>query len=209
MASHAIPHFPGDAIPRLRVRMVYEGAVGSIAASVACAEELIQRVRAQPSKATLISTLRTTSFAFRKNGEYPRSRDLLQESGSLAEKLGFAWARFRSHDALAGVALEFGFYENAYEELLAAEALFEPLLGGFFRESLDLSWLHWSIGMGRWDDARSRVDRIGPINLSKRSRYLLLQATARLRVLMHEGRDAEARAIFDVLLGYRHSVLRH
>ncbi|HEY5492242.1 MAG TPA: AAA family ATPase [Gemmatimonadaceae bacterium] len=209
LASHAIPHFPGDEIPRLRVRMVCEGAVGSIAASVAVAEELIHRVRAQPSKATLISTLRNTSFAFRKNGEYARSRDLLQESGSLAEKLGFIYARFRSHDALAGVAIEFGIYDMAYEALLAAESIFEPELGGFNRESLDLSWLHWAIGMGRWDDARSRVDRIGPLDLSKRSRHSLLQATARLRVLMHDGRDAEARAILGVLMGYRDSVLRH
>ena len=209
LAFRSVPPYIGDEISRLRIRMVFEGAIGSIAKSVAHAENLIQRVREQPSKATLIAALRTSSFPFRRNGQYDQSRDLLRESGTLADKSGFAYARFRAHDALAGLALEYGFYDIANESLLAAEALFVPPLGRFSRESLDLSWAFFSIGLDRWDDARSRVHRFVPLDLANRSRHHLLQAAAKLRVLMHDDHDDEARPILGALLGHRDPLFRH
>ena len=131
------------------------------------------------------------------------------ESGDLAEKLSFVYARFRSHDALAGLALEYGLYDCAHESLVAAETHFDPLLGAFNRGSLDLGWVQWSIGMDRWNDARNGVTFFEPLDLSNRSRHHLLQAAAKLRVLMHDGQDEDARTILSALLGWRGALFRH
>ena len=208
-AVRGVPRYDGDEVSRLRADLVYEGAVGSLATAVSIAESLIARVRLQPNKATLISTLRTASFAFRRNGDYARAQQLITETGDLAEKLGFVYARFRAQDIIAGIALEYGQYDRAHEALLAAEVRFAPLLGAFNRVSLDISWIHWFIGTDRWDDARSRLATLGPVDLSNRSRHYLLHAAARLRILTHDGVDDEAREILGEFMRRRHSLFQH
>ncbi|MHB1311260.1 MAG: hypothetical protein ACYC3L_04510, partial [Gemmatimonadaceae bacterium] len=209
VAADSVPRYHGDDIARLRTAMIFEGVVGSLSSAVAIAEDLVQRVRAQSNKAALISTLRTASFAFRRNGDYDRARSLILECGDLAEKLRFPYALFRSFDVRAGLALEYGRMETAHESLLLAESSFHPTLGADNRASLDISWLHWSLGTHRWDEARDRVARIGPLDLTRRSRHYLLQAAAALRVLMHDGQDAEAQLILQALMGYSESLFRH
>ena len=159
--------------------------------------------------AALVSTLRTASFAFRRNGDYERAVDLMRESGLLAEKLKFPYAVFRSYDVRAGLALEYGELESAHDSLLVAESCFLPDLGAFNRGSLDISWLHWSIGAKQWQDARQRLSRFAPLDLTNRSRHFLLQAAAVLRVFIHDGRDDEAQVILSALLGYGESLFRH
>ena len=207
--ANAVLPYPGDEIPRLRTALIFENVLGSLSSAVAIAEELIDRVRAQSRKTALVEALRTASFAFRRNGDYDRAYSLVRESGDLAEKLGFTNGLFRSFDLLAGLALEYGRMQSAHESLLLAESHFHPTLGAFNRGSLDISWLHWTIGSGRWDEARSHLSRIGPLDLSKRSRHHVLQAACALQVLMHDGRDEEARVILQALLGHRGTLFRH
>ncbi|MHB1312548.1 MAG: ATP-binding protein [Gemmatimonadaceae bacterium] len=209
IAADSVPRYTDDDIPRLRTALVFEGAIGSLSSAVAIAEDLIDRVRAQPCKAALLTALRTASFAFRRNGDYDRACSVVEESGVLAERLRFPFALFRSYDILAGLALEYGFLESAHASLLLAESHFTPVYGDYNRASLDISWLHWSIGSERWSDARDRILRIAPLDLTNRSRHYLLQAAAVLRVLMHDGRDDEARVILRAILGYGDTLFRH
>jgi tetratricopeptide (TPR) repeat protein len=207
--GNSVPRYQGDDTARLRTAMIFEGVVGSLSAAVAIAEELIHLVRAQSSKAALVSTLRTASFAFRRYGDYDRACSLIRESGDLAEKLRFSYGRFRSFDILAGLALEYGLMESAHESLLRAESHFTPTLGTHNRASLDVSWLHWSIGTQKWDEAKDYLSRMGPLDLSTRVRHYQMHAAGALRVLMHDGRDDEAQVILKVLMSRSEELFLH
>lgn len=211
LMEHAsdIPPFEGDESARLRIRLVYEGSVGSLSLAVEHANALLRSVRSHRNTAARISTLRTASFAFRRIGQYARAKELIAESGRLAAKADFTYAQFRAFDLLAGIALEYGELGEAHAALLEAERHLAQAHGAFNRDSLSISWVFWAIDSGDWEQARQRLSTIESIDLGSRSRHALLPAAASLRVQLHFQKDDDARKTLSAILDHGPSIYVH
>jgi DNA-binding SARP family transcriptional activator/tetratricopeptide (TPR) repeat protein len=208
VAAH-LPAQTGDELIRLKIAIVYQAVLGDLDQSTRLAGTLVESSRRQSNRSLLIANLRIASYAYRRNGEYEHARALITESLELAEQGGFAYAQFRAHDLLAGMALEYQRAEEAVRHLRSAEELFDDRLGRFNRISLAISWLFWAIDTGQWTRARQILGSIESVEPASRSRHHLLPIAGHLRVALHERNEADARIALEHLLGHGPELFRH
>lgn len=186
---------PADVLYLLRAQIVNWTLHGQFERACEVSSQLLSEARRRPNRTALLADLRFCSTPSRRGGDLHTSLALLEESQTLSRKFGFSYGQFRAADMKAGLFLDYYRLPEAEAALIEGQSLLYDSLGGFMRESLNLTWAFWCIACDDWEGAGRRAARISAVDLTKRSRHAMLTAALRLRLAIRQNSHDEAERI--------------
>jgi DNA-binding SARP family transcriptional activator len=207
-ALHSFSEQPEDILYRLRADIIRLTLDAEFTRASDAADNLIIESRRRSNRAALLADLRLCSIPSRRGGDLDKSLQLLDEAQVVAKKFGFTYGQFRAADMKAGLLLDYDQLESAKVALVEAQELMSESLGGFVRESLNLTWAFWCLSTGDWTGAVERA-KAGPVlDPLSRSRHAMLAAALKLRISARQRDRDECMQILEHLSNRNADVLR-
>jgi hypothetical protein len=206
-ALSAFDSEPEDPLYLLRAQIVDQTLSGRFDGAVSLAGQLLLASRRRANRASLLWDLRFCSIPSRRGGDAKRALELLDEAQSIAQKFGFTYGQFRAADIRAGLLLDYYRLDEALDALEDASRLRAETLGGFARESLDLTWAFWFLARGDYRGAREKFAMLPAYDPKSRNRHAMMLAALDLRIAAFEHRFEDAERSLSHLLDRNADVL--
>ena len=175
-----------DQFEMLKGRVIFETALGSLERAEEAGSALLKLARRMGDDAALISALEYAHYPPRRKGSFTTARARLLQAAGLADRYKRPHARATISDLLAGLHLDYGYFDQA---ILHTFSVTDPpdAFGGEFRQqsALDTRAMAYCL-LEQFDNARELVSSPAAVVARGRQRAQYMSLAATLMLAVHD-----------------------
>ncbi len=185
-----------DELAALKCTVIYETAIGDLEKAEYAGGRLVTLARRLQDNAELISALKFAHYPARRMGAFPSALERLQQAARIAERYKRPHAQATIADLLAGLHLDYGFYDEAIQ--FSRQVTDHPkALGGAFRQQSALDTRALALCLSaRYEEARPLVAPALQVISRGTQRAHFMSLAATLLLACH---DKDANAVEECL----------